>query len=124
MRFHKFTAAIVLGGACLTAASQPPPKGPATSTMNDLILRAARGEYPATAVLTGPLAERVKAITQSTEPIVGQAWRIGQIAQEGCWRVRFGMRQEKVRSAAGTLIPFEGGFDLNICEDGDAPLPR
>ena len=124
MRFHKFTAAIVLGGACLTAATQPLPKGPATSPINDLILRAARGEYPATAVLTGPLAERVKTITQSTEPIVGQAWRIGQLAQEGCWRVRVGMRQEKVRSATGTLVPFEGGFDLNICEDGDAPLPR
>lgn len=123
MRFHKFTAAIVLGGACLTAATQPLPKGPATSPINDLILRAARGEYPATAVLTGPLAERVKTITQSTEPIA-PGRRIGQLAQEGCWRVRFGMRQEKVRSAAGTLIPFEGGFDLNICEDGDAPLPR
>lgn len=116
--------AVTVAIAALTSNAQAPaPFTPGQTSPDQLILRAARGEYPATGEVTGFLADKIKGITKSNEPLVGSAWRIGKLSQEGCWRVRLSLYQEKVPTKDGGFAPFNGGFDLNICEDGDAPFP-
>lgn len=90
----------------------------------DLILQTLQGNDPAEGVLSGPAADQISRATQSTAPIRVKATRIQQLRQEGCWRVRVTFSQDNAMTVGGSRRPFVGGYDLNVCEGGDAPFPQ
>lgn len=89
----------------------------------DLINRALQGEQPALGIIDGAEAAKISSKTQSSEPIRAKASRIQKFKQEGCYRIRVEIRQANAMTTTGKLAPFTGGFELNICQGGDAPFP-
>lgn len=68
------------------------------------------------AQLEGGALAYVQGTTGSQEPVTVVAEKIASLPEgKGCGRVRVTVKQERVPTLDGKLIPFVGGFDINLC---------
>ena len=73
------------------------------------------------AELTGPIAEKIKATTKSTAPVMATVTTIKQFKQEGCSRLNINFKQVNVPTNDGKLTDFTFDVGLNLCKDGKPP---
>jgi hypothetical protein len=71
--------------------------------------------------LSGPMAERFKAQTQSDTPVRVQVRTLTKFAQAGCARLQATLVQEDVPTREGKRLPFAVRYELNLCRDGQPP---
>lgn len=59
--------------------------------------------------------------THSTEPVKVSVATVKRFSQEGCSRLAVTLSQDKVPMKDGGNVPFNMGYEINLCRDGSPP---
>lgn len=72
--------------------------------------------------MVGPIAEKFRATTKSTAPVIASVTTIKQFNQPGCSRLNLRFVQANVLDIKGKPITFAMNIGINYCKNGEPPL--
>ena len=72
--------------------------------------------------IVGLMADRIQAITKSSEPVTVTVNIIKYYKQIGCSRVNIRLEQANVMTQQGTPATFEMDSGITLCNNGNPPL--
>ena len=117
---HHVVAACLAGVICSQVNAQPEIPAQEIRSLMVAAIDAPGGQ--ARGVLSGPLANAVRARFNATGPIHVEVSTLRRYAQPGCNRLNVRFRQDGVQLPASTAPrPQTVDFGINYCRDGSAP---
>lgn len=75
----------------------------------------------ASGVIAGPIAEKFRAITGSSDAVVVEVTTLKSFKQEGCKRLNVRLKQANVPTKDGKTTVFAIDYGINLCRDGSPP---
>jgi len=88
---------------------------------SDALTLEALSKGHASGTMSEDIASNIKAKTRSNAPVYMDVRLVKRYAQEGCGRLAYIVKQEKVPTTDGKLVPLVMNWQMNVCMDGNPP---